>query len=199
MKRRFAAPSLRSTWTVVGLIFAVLICLPVQPAAAAVDGSFQRALQVTGPVHLDLTTGSALLGGLLAAAVLVVVLLPHGKSHPVAWRDVSRRGRPGADLRRDRAAVSDAGAVQGVLRLRQAQAPVDFSTRQLLLVSPGPRSSTGYSVRSPERDRAGRRDHRQGPRAHTAARRPRRAARDLSVPADQPPGGQDVYVDWVGR
>ena len=27
------------------------------------------------------------------------------------------------------------------------QSPVDFSSRQLLLVSPGPRSSTGYSVR----------------------------------------------------
>ena len=58
MKRRFAVPSLLSIWTVVGCIFAVLICLPAQPAAAAADGSFQRALQVTGPVHLDLTTGS---------------------------------------------------------------------------------------------------------------------------------------------
>ena len=57
MKRRFAAPSLRSAWTV-GLIFAALICLPTLPAAAAAEGSFQRALQVTGPVHLDLTTGS---------------------------------------------------------------------------------------------------------------------------------------------
>jgi DUF4097 and DUF4098 domain-containing protein YvlB len=58
MKHRFAAPSLHSAWTVVGLTLGALICLPAQPAAAAAEGSFQRALQVTGPVHLDLTTGS---------------------------------------------------------------------------------------------------------------------------------------------
>jgi DUF4097 and DUF4098 domain-containing protein YvlB len=40
------------------MIVAALICLPALPAAAAAEGSFQRALQVTGPVHLDLTTGS---------------------------------------------------------------------------------------------------------------------------------------------
>jgi DUF4097 and DUF4098 domain-containing protein YvlB len=58
MKHRFAAPLLRSAWTIVGLTLSALICLPAQPAAAASEGSFQRTLQVTGPVHLDLTTGS---------------------------------------------------------------------------------------------------------------------------------------------
>jgi hypothetical protein len=37
---------------------AALISLHPLPAAAAAEGSFQRALQVTGPVHLDLSTGS---------------------------------------------------------------------------------------------------------------------------------------------
>jgi len=57
MKQRFAAPSLCSLWTVV-VLTAALVCLPAMPAAAAAQGSFQRALQVTGPVHMDLTTGS---------------------------------------------------------------------------------------------------------------------------------------------
>ncbi len=58
MKRRFAAPLQHSVSFVAGLTLAVLICLSAQPAAAASEGSFQRALQVTGPVHLDLSTGS---------------------------------------------------------------------------------------------------------------------------------------------
>jgi hypothetical protein len=58
MRQGFAAPSLRSAWTIVGLILSALIFLPALPAAAAAEGSFQRTLQVAGPVHLDLTTGS---------------------------------------------------------------------------------------------------------------------------------------------
>jgi DUF4097 and DUF4098 domain-containing protein YvlB len=38
-------------------VIATLFCLHALPAAAA-EGSFQRTLQVTGPVHMDLTTGS---------------------------------------------------------------------------------------------------------------------------------------------
>lgn len=37
---------------------AAVLCLQALPAAAAAVGSFQRTLQVTGPVHMDLTTGS---------------------------------------------------------------------------------------------------------------------------------------------
>ncbi|HXP17870.1 MAG TPA: DUF4097 family beta strand repeat-containing protein [Terriglobales bacterium] len=37
---------------------ATLICLQAWPAEAAAEGSFQRTLQVTGPVRMDLTTGS---------------------------------------------------------------------------------------------------------------------------------------------
>lgn len=39
-------------------VIAALFCLQASPAAAAAEGSFQRTLQVTGPVHMDLTTGS---------------------------------------------------------------------------------------------------------------------------------------------
>jgi len=35
-----------------------MVCFQVLPAAAASEGSFQRTLQVAGPVHMDLTTGS---------------------------------------------------------------------------------------------------------------------------------------------
>jgi len=41
-----------------GLIVLSLACLYPLPVAAASEGSFQRTLQVTGPVNLDLTTGS---------------------------------------------------------------------------------------------------------------------------------------------
>ncbi len=36
----------------------VLICLHSSPANASAEGSFQRTLQVTGPVNVDLSTGS---------------------------------------------------------------------------------------------------------------------------------------------
>ena len=58
MKRRNTVRSLLSAWAFTSMTVAALICLPALPAAAAAEGSFQRALQVTGPVHLDLSTGS---------------------------------------------------------------------------------------------------------------------------------------------
>lgn len=58
MKRRSVVPSMLSAWALTSMTIAGLICLPALPAAAATEGSFQRALQVTGPVHLELTTGA---------------------------------------------------------------------------------------------------------------------------------------------
>lgn len=58
MKRRYVVPSILSGWAITCMTVAALVCLPASPAAAAAEGSFQRTLQVTGPVHLDLTTGS---------------------------------------------------------------------------------------------------------------------------------------------
>ena len=41
-----------------GIAVISVACLQPAPAAAASEGSFQRTMQVTGPVNLDLTTGS---------------------------------------------------------------------------------------------------------------------------------------------
>lgn len=80
-----------------------------------------------------------------------------------------------------------------------AQAPVDFATRQLLLVSPGPRSSTGYAVEIlgvTERGDAITVEVRE--RTPTLAEhveaRVTYPFRLLSLPA-----GKTVYVDWAGR
>jgi hypothetical protein len=138
-----------------------------------------------------------LLGGLLAAAVVLVLLIPHGKSHPVAWRDASAQVAPvlTSDLTRR---LFRTPAQFKEFFGSGAQAPVDFSTRQLLLVSPGPRSSTGYSVRIlsvTERDDAITVKVRE--RAPTLAHVEARVTypyRLLSLPA-----GKAVYVDWAGR
>ena len=85
------------------------------------------------------------------------------------------------------------------VRARRPGPAFDFSTRQLLLVSPGPRSSTGYgidvlSVREKDgkitvrvRERAPRLGERVAPRVTYPYRL-------LSLPA-----GKDVYVEWLGR
>jgi hypothetical protein len=49
----------RSRWFIVASVVAVsLACLQPMRAAASAEGSFQRTLQVTGPISVDLTTGS---------------------------------------------------------------------------------------------------------------------------------------------
>lgn len=63
MKRRNVVPFMLFGWSLTSwfsasLSIVILICLPALPAAAAAEGSFQRDLQVTGPVHMDLSTGS---------------------------------------------------------------------------------------------------------------------------------------------
>jgi hypothetical protein len=76
---------------------------------------------------------------------------------------------------------------------------VDFGRRQVLLVSPGPRSSTGYSlevVHVLERDgkltvTVHERTPRLGERVEARVTFPYRL---LSLPAEK-----DVYVNWPGR
>jgi hypothetical protein len=41
-----------------GLAILMLVCLAATPAAASAEGSFQRSLSVSGPVSLEVTTGS---------------------------------------------------------------------------------------------------------------------------------------------
>jgi PrcB C-terminal len=133
--------------------------------------------------------------------LLVVVLLPDGKSHPVEWRDLS------AEV----GSLRTSDSVRRLFRtedqlaryLNQADAKhapgVDFSTRQLLLVAPGPRSSTGYWVEVLSVTERGRkitvklreRTPKLTDRVEARVTYPYRL---LSLPA-----GKDVYVDWVGR
>jgi hypothetical protein len=81
----------------------------------------------------------------LVVAVVAVLVVSRDKSRAVEWRDESARVGP--------VLTPDVTARQFRSRSQFAeffgseeQEPVDFSNRQLLLVSPGPRSSTGYSV-----------------------------------------------------
>jgi len=122
----------------------------------------------------------------------------HGKSHAVAWRDVSAQVAPvlTSDLTR-RLFRTPAQFAEFFGSTKQA--PVDFSTRQLLLVSPGPRSSTGYSVRIlsvTERDDAitVKVRERTPTLADHVEARVTYPYRLLSLPA-----GKAVYVDWAGR
>jgi hypothetical protein len=138
------------------------------------------------------------LAGLLAAAVLVVLLVPRGNSHTVAWRDVSVQVGPVLTSDLTKRLFQTPAQFEDFFG-SSARAPVDFSARQLLLVSPGPRSSTGYSVQIlsvTERDDAITVKVRE--RAPTLAEhveaRVTYPYRLLSLPA-----GQAVFVDWVGR
>jgi PrcB C-terminal len=124
--------------------------------------------------------------------------VPHGTSHPVAWRDDSAQVAP----------VLTSDLTKRLFRTHAQfaeyfgsgkQSPVDFSTRQLLLVSPGPRSSTGYSVRIlsvTERDDAitVKVRERTPTLADHVEPRVTYPYRLLSLPA-----GKTVYVDWAGR
>jgi PrcB C-terminal len=133
--------------------------------------------------------------------LLVVVLWPEGKSHSVEWRDLSAQV----------GSLSTADSVHRLFRsqeqlshyLDQAGAEhvprADFSARQLLLVAPGPRSSTGYSVEVlsvTERDgkitvKVRERTPKLTDRVEARVTYPYRL---LSLPAHK-----DVYVDWAGR
>jgi hypothetical protein len=85
----------------------------------------------------------------LAALLLGVRLLPEDKGKAVAWQDLTSQVGPLTIVRSDHRVFRDQAKLADYLTEAKASRPapaVDFSTRQLLLVSPGPRSSTGYSV-----------------------------------------------------
>ena len=112
---------------------------------------------------------------MLIAGVLVATrLLDAEESRPVAWRDLSGQvgplritGRESRPLHNQEELAPYMARAKG----RDAMQQVDFSYRQLLLVSPGPRSLGG-----PVEARV----------AHPY--------RLLSLPA-----GKGLAVDWVGR
>ena len=135
---------------------------------------------------------------MLVTAAIVVLLLPHAKSRPVPWQDVGARVGP----------VLTSDLTRRLFRTpeqfheyfgSEVQAPVDFSRRQLLLVSTGPRSSTGYAVRILSVTERGNeimvkvRERSPTLTEHVQAR-VTYPFRLLSLPA-----GKDVFVDWAGR
>jgi hypothetical protein len=138
----------------------------------------------------------------LAVALVAIRQLPEGKGHEVAWHDISSVG-PLTFTSSERRLFRDQEQLSRYLKKRagsERPAPqVDFSNRQLLLVSPGPRSSTGYFVDVLSvRERGGKITVSIRERAPSLTDRvdphvtyPYRL---ISLPA-----GEDVYVDWVGR
>ena len=135
-----------------------------------------------------------------AAVAILVYALPDGKSHPIAWTEVSVGPLTITDSQR-RLFRSRADLARYLVRAdsKRAVPKIDFASRQLLLVSPGPRSSTGYSIEilsvTERRDDITVKVRERTP---TLAEHVKPTVtfpyRLLSLPA-----GKDVFVDWVGR
>jgi hypothetical protein len=135
----------------------------------------------------------------VAGVLLAVLFLPDEKSHPVGWSDLSTQVGSVRTVDSMRRLFRTREQLVRFLGPRQRVPRVDFSRRQLLLVAPGPRSSTGYSLdvlSVSERDekitvRVHERTPKLGDRVDARVTYPFRL---LSLPA-----GRDVYVDWAGR
>jgi hypothetical protein len=137
----------------------------------------------------------------LAGVLLAVRLLPEGEREHVAWRDLSAQVGPLSIGGLERRLFRDQDQLERYLARARARATpdVDFSKRQLLLVSTGPRSSTGYSIEVLGAEERGGditvriREVTPGldDRVEARVTHPYRL---LSLPA-----GRDVYVDWLGR
>ena len=138
----------------------------------------------------------------IAGVLLAASRLPEGNSQLVAWRDLRAQIGPLAIAERERRLFRNREELNRYLaqaKARGAAPQIDFSRRQLLLVAPGPRSSTGYQVEVLSvRERGGEitvRVREQTPtlqdRVEARVTHPYRL---LSLPA-----GRDVAVDWIGR
>jgi hypothetical protein len=138
----------------------------------------------------------------LSGFLLAVRLLPEGKGQAVAWQDLTSQVGPLTILGPVHRVFRERPKLERYLSSSGARGPapaVDFSARQLLIVSPGPRSSTGYSVEVlSAREHGGRIDVRVRERAPglgvNVQPRVTYPYRLISLPASK-----DVYVDWVGR
>jgi protease stability complex PrcB-like protein len=124
--------------------------------------------------------------------------VPHAKRHPVAWRDVSNQVAPVVIYDLTQRLFRTPGQFHELFG-SETRAPVDFSKRQLLLVSPGPRSSTGYAVRILSVTARGEEitvevRERTPTLADRVEARVTHPFRLLSLPS-----GKDVLVDWEGR
>ena len=128
--------------------------------------------------------------------------LREGESRPVAWHDRTAQAGTLQITNRESRVFRKQEDLDRYLARAEARGEspqVDFSRRQLLLVSPGPRSSTGYTVQVLSvRERGGditvrvrERTPTLGDRVEARVTHPYRL---LDLPADQ-----EVTVDWVGR
>jgi PrcB C-terminal len=134
--------------------------------------------------------------------LLAVGLLSVDETRPVAWRDLTEQVGPITVSDRELRVFREQEDLARYLAKARASGTtpqVDFSRRQLLLVSPGPRSSTGYEVEVLSvKERGGEITVRV--RERTPSLQDRVEARVthpyrlLSLPA-----GRDVAVDWLGR
>jgi hypothetical protein len=140
--------------------------------------------------------------GAVAGILLATSLRSDEKGRPVAWRDLTMKVGPLVIADRERRLFRDREQLDRYLaqaKARSAAPQLDFSRRQLLLVSTGPRSSTGYEVEVLSvRDQDGEitvRVREQTPtledRVEARVTHPYRL---LSLPA-----GREVAVDWLGR
>jgi PrcB C-terminal len=139
----------------------------------------------------------------VAAFVLALVTYaawPEGEGQPVAWRDLSAATGPLTISGETKRIFRDERALRRYLGGAGGRVPeVDFDRNQVLLVSPGPRSSTGYaleiqSVRE-HGDKVTVTVHERTPTVGEHVEpRVTFPYRLLSLPA-----GKDVYVDWPGR
>ena len=139
---------------------------------------------------------------LIVGVLLAIRLLAEGESRPVAWRDLTAQvGSLRITDRENRVFRNEEELASYLARAkaRGAAPQVDFSQRQLLLVSPGPRSSIGYEVEVLSvREQDGEitvRVREQTPKLEDRVEaRVTHPYRLLSLPA-----GKEVTVDWLGR
>lgn len=138
----------------------------------------------------------------LSAILLAVRLLPEGKKQAVAWQDLSSQVGPLTIVRTDRRVFRERSKLAEYLRGAHPGRPlpaVNFSARQLLLVSTGARSSTGYSVEVLDASERG------GKITVRVRERSPRLGEDVRPGVAYPyrlislPAGKEVYVDWLGR
>jgi PrcB C-terminal len=138
----------------------------------------------------------------LVGIVVLVSKVGGGEgSTPVRWHDLSARVGPLRLTRSERRLFREQEQLDRYLRrVGGDRTPtVEFSRRQLLLISPGPRSSTGYSLEILRvSESGGKITVRVRERTPTLTDRVEPHVtypyRLLSLPA-----GNDVYVDWIGR
>jgi hypothetical protein len=135
-----------------------------------------------------------------AVVLAAYSLWPESEGRRVAWRDLSEQAGELTITRETKRVFRDDEAFADYIGGAGGRVPtIDFERRQVLLVSPGPRSSTGYDLQVVDvRERDGEvtvtvreRTPALGDRVEPRVTFPYRL---LTLPA-----GRDVYVDWPGR